>query len=72
MQTSQAKRNNQVTDNNNHMLQVIQEPGRVFCSYSKLEKLKRLLNGQIASIKKNYASKEFKEFPKLLQRSILS
>ena len=50
-QTSQAKRNNQVTDRNNYMLQVIQDPGRVLSSYSKFKKLKPLFNGDLATIK---------------------
>ena len=50
-QTSQAKRNNQVTDRNNYMLQVIQDPGRVLSSYSKFKKLKPLFNGDLATVK---------------------
>ena len=66
---SQAKRNNQVTNKTTIVLKVIQDPGRIFCSYSKLEKLNPLLNGHLAAIKTFYASKEVKEFPKMLQRS---
>ena len=48
------------------MLQVIQDPGRVFCGYSKLEKLKP---DHLATIKSFMLQKEVKKFPKLLQRS---
>ena len=44
----------------NYLLNVFQDPGRIFCSYSKLEKL-------LAAIK-SFVSKEVKEFPKILQR----
>ena len=62
-QTSQAKRNNQVTDRNNYMLQVIQDPGRVLSSYSKFLETKTSIQRWFSHNKKLYASKEVKRSP---------
>ena len=62
-QTSQAKRNNQVTDRNNYMLQVIQDPGRVLSSYSKFLETKTSIQRWFSHSKKLYASKEVKRSP---------
>ena len=60
---SQAKRNNQVTDRNNYMLQVIQDPGRVLSSYSKFLETKTSIQRWFSHSKKLYASKEVKRSP---------
>ena len=62
-QTSQAKRNNQVTDRNNYMLQVIQDPGRVLSTYSKFLETKTSIQRWFSHSKKLYASKEVKKVP---------
>ena len=56
---SQAEQSSQ--EQKNYLLNVFQDPGRIFCSYCKLEKL-------LAAIKSFYVSKEAKEFPKILLR----
>lgn len=56
---SQAEQSSQ--EQKNYLLNVFQDPGRIFCSYCKLEKL-------LAAIKSFYVSKEAKEFPKIFLR----
>ena len=56
---SQAEQSSQ--EQKNYLLNVFQDPGRIFCSYCKLEKL-------LAAIKSFYVSKEVKEFTKILLR----
>ena len=62
LQTSQAKRNNQVTNKTTICWKLFRIQAG-FCSYSKLEKQSPLLS------RNKKLQKEVKEFPKMLQRS---
>ena len=67
---TQAKRDNQVTDKiTTFVLQVIQDPGSVFCSCSKLEK--PLLHGHKAAIKSFVLQKKNSDVKFKLARSDL-
>ena len=70
MQTRHAKRNSH--EQNNYLLKVIQDPGRIFCSYFKLEKLNPLLNGHLAAIKSLILQKGSKNSLKCFRGQILS
>ena len=47
----QVKCNNQVMDKKNYILQVIEDAGRVFCSYFKYEEVKLLFNTDLGAKK---------------------
>ena len=70
MQTRHAKRNSH--EQNNYLSKVIQDPGRIFCSYFQLEKLNPLLNGHLAEIKSLMLQKGSKNSLKCFRGQILS
>ena len=53
-------------------MKVTQDPGRVCCSYSKLEKLTSLINGPLAAIKSFVLQKRSKNSLKCFRDQILS
>ena len=57
---------------NSYLLKVTQYPGRIFCSYFKLEELNRLLNGHLAAIKSLMLQKGSKNSLKCFRGQIYS
>ena len=70
---SQGKHNSRVTNKTTICWKLItQDPGRIYCSYSKLEKLNSSLNDHLAAIKSFILQKRSKNSLKCFRGQILS